>query len=269
MPSMRSYAYPTLLAPLFLIAACGGDNAASDQQAAGGTSERASQETAEWGYEGAGSAQNWGKLSADYATCETGTTQSPIDLANATRADLPDPQFSYQPTPATIENKGHTLQVSYAPGSTLTVGDARYELAQFHFHTPSEHRLEGKEYPAELHLVHTGPKGDLAVVGVFIQEGSANEALSGLWNQLPRTKGETKQLPSVQVNAERLLPEERQHFLYPGSLTTPPCSEGVMWMVMDEPIEMSAEQIAALRSIIGTSNRPVQPLGSRQLRLDT
>jgi carbonic anhydrase len=117
--------------------------------------------------------------------------------------------------------------------------------------------------------VHQGPNGKLAVVGVFIEEGSSNEALSGIWNQLPEAKGETSQAASAQINAEQLLPGERQYFLYPGSLTTPPCSEGVTWMVMDEPIEMSGEQIAALRSIIGTSNRPVQPLGSRELRVDS
>lgn len=268
MTSMRSQAHVALIAPLFLIGACGSDNATPDQQP-GATGESTALETADWGYEGPGAPQNWGKLSAENATCDTGTTQSPINLASATRTDLPDPQFNYQATPAAIENKGHTLQVNYTPGSTLTVGDARYELAQFHFHTPGEHQLNGKEYPAELHLVHQASDGKLAVVGVFIEEGSANEALSGLWNQLPKNKGQTSQVSSVQVNAANLLPTERQHFLYAGSLTTPPCTEGVTWMVMDEPIEMSAEQIGALRSIIGTSNRPVQPLGSRQLRLDT
>lgn len=269
MTSMRSQSHVALLAPLFLISACGSENAAPDQQTGEATTESGALQTAEWGYEGPGAPQNWGKLSADNAACDTGTAQSPINLASATPTDLPDPQFNYQPTPAAIENKGHTLQVNYTPGSTLTVGDARYELAQFHFHTPGEHQLDGKEYPAELHLVHQASDGKLAVVGVFIEEGSANEALSGLWGQLPKTKGQTSQASSVQVNAADLLPGQRQHFLYAGSLTTPPCTEGVTWMVMDEPIAMSAEQIAALRSIVGTSNRPVQPLGSRQLRLDT
>lgn len=269
MSLMRSHAHLTLLTPLFLISACGGDNAAPDQEITGATAEGEPQEAAEWGYEGPGAPENWGRLSAEYAGCDTGTTQSPINLADATRTDLPDPQFNYQPTPAAIENLGHTLQVNYTPGSTMSVGDARYELAQFHFHTPGEHQLNGREYPAELHLVHQGQDGKLAVVGVFIEEGSANEALSRLWNQLPKAKGQTSQASSVQVNAAELLPSERQHFLYPGSLTTPPCTEGVTWMVMDEPIEMSAEQISALRSIIGTSNRPVQPLGTRELRLDT
>lgn len=263
MPPSRSLLGLALLAPLVL-GGCGGNQAEQQNtidQASGGT------ETAEWSYEGAGAPENWGRLNADYAACATGTAQSPINLTQATRTDLPDPQFDYRATPARIENLGHTLQVNYAPGSSMTVGDARYELAQFHFHTPSEHRLDGKEFPAELHMVHRGPNGQLAVVGVTIEAGRENPALAPLLAQLPIRKGETRQA-SAQFSAEQLLPRERQHFLYPGSLTTPPCTEGVTWMVMDEPIQMSAEQIAALRSTINVSNRPVQPLGSRQLRLD-
>lgn len=266
MPSLRTLAHSALLAPFILIGGCGGNEAEQQNTIAQAGSTGA--ETAEWGYEGAGGPENWGRLNADYAACETGSNQSPINLAGATRTDLPDPEFSYQPTPASIENLGHTLQVNYAPGSFMTVGDARYELAQFHFHTPSEHRLEGKEFPAELHLVHRGANGELAVVGVMIEPGSENTTLAPLLNQLPANKGEKREA-SGQLSAEQLLPKERQHFLYPGSLTTPPCTEGVTWMVMDEPIQMSAAQIASLRSTINTSNRPVQPLGSRELRRDT
>ena len=266
MPFLRTIAHSALLAPLILIGGCGGNQAEQQETTAetGGTGA----ETAEWGYEGAGAPETWGRLNAEYAACDTGTTQSPINLAGATRTDLPDPEFNYRPTPASIENLGHTLQVNYAPGSFMTVGDARYELAQFHFHTPSEHRLEGKEFPAELHLVHRGPGGELAVVGVMIESGSENTTLAPLLTQLPANKGEKREA-SAQLTAEQLLPEERQHFLYPGSLTTPPCTEGVTWMVMDEPIQMSSEQIAALRSTINKTNRPVQPLGNRELRLDT
>ena len=265
MPYLTKLAHAALLAPLILIGGCGDEVERQDTIAEATGAEA---ETAEWGYEGAGAPEKWGGLNADYAACGTGTNQSPINLAGATRTDLPDPQFNYRPTPASIENLGHTLQVDYAPGSFMTVGDARYELAQFHFHTPSEHRLDGKEFPAELHLVHRGPGGELAVVGVMIEPGSENTTLAPLLNQLPTKKGEKRQA-SAQVSAEQLLPGERQHFLYPGSLTTPPCTEGVTWMVMDAPIQMSKEQIAALRSTINTSNRPVQPLGNRELRLDT
>ena len=151
----------------------------------------------------------------------------------------------------------------------MNVAGRDYELVQFHFHTPSEHRLQGTEFPAELHLVHRGPENELAVVGVFIEEGEASSELNAIWDRLPEQSGEALQIGDVEFSSESLLPAERQHYLYPGSLTTPPCSEGVNWMVMNDPIEMSSEQIAALREIIGTSNRPVQPLGDRDLRLDT
>jgi carbonic anhydrase len=144
----------------------------------------------------------------------------------------------------------------------------QYELAQFHFHTPSEHRLQGTELPAELHFVHKGPGNELAVVGVFIKEGAENLALSSFWSQLPGTKGQARQIQAGQLTVEQVLPQKRQHYLYPGSLTTPPCSEGVNWMVLNEPIAMSSQQLSALRSAIGTSNRPVQPLGDRELKLD-
>lgn len=252
--------------PLLLVSACGTE--ASNDPAGEVETSQAAQEAPEWAYEGPRSPERWGKLSADFAACDTGTTQSPINLAGATPSDLPDPQFNYRPTPAVIENKGHTLQVDYAPGSGMMVGDARYQLVQFHFHTPSEHRLGGKEYPAAVHLVHRGPNDELAVVGVVVQEGAENAELSGLWKQLPQAKGEKRDATPAQINAERLVPKDAKHFLYNGSLTTPPCTEGVTWMVMDKPIEMSASQLEALRSTIGKTNRPLQPLGDRELRVD-
>lgn len=221
-----------------------------------------------WGYEGAGRAENWGRLSADYRLCETGAMQSPINLAGATLANIPDPHFQYGPTPLTVENLGHTAQVNYQPGSAMTLAGTRYELLQFHFHTPSEHRLQGREFPAELHLVHRGPGGELAVVGVLIEHGSENAALKPLIDNLPRTVGAKQQVGSVQINAERLLPQQAQHYNYAGSLTTPPCTEGVKWLVMDKPIQASRQQLETLQSVIRVSNRPVQPLGARDLTLD-
>lgn len=222
---------------------------------------------AHWGYEGAGAPERWGSLDPAFAVCETGTRQSPIDLVNATRADLPDLSFDYDAAPLHIENKGHTVQVNYPAGSTIDVGGTRYELLQFHFHTPAEHRIAGRELPAELHLVHRSASGELAVVGVMIERGAHNTALAGVWQHLPRNTGEEHHMPSVRVDAGQLLPASRERYSYPGSLTTPPCSEGVRWMVLQQPIQMSDSQIQALHSIIRTSNRPVQPLGARDLRI--
>lgn len=258
-----------LAAPLFLAIGCATEEPAPEVEVAETeTTESAAEELRHWTYSGEGGPENWGTLSPEFALCETGTMQSPINLVDATRTELPDPEFNYEPTPLEIVNLGHTIQVNYEPGSAITVGGTRYELLQFHFHTPSEHRLRGEEFPAELHLVHRGPGGELAVIGVLIERGSENAALEPVWNHLPETPGEELEVPSVQVDVEALLPAGGQHYRYAGSLTTPPCTEGVEWFVLEEPIELSAEQIDALHSIITTSNRPVQPLGSRELRLD-
>lgn len=222
-----------------------------------------------WGYAGEERAENWGSLSPDYVLCERGTMQSPINLAGAKLTDLPDPIFQYQPTPLTVENLGHTAQVNYASGSGMILDGVRYELLQFHFHTPSEHRLDGREYPAELHLVHRGPNGNLAVLGVLVAEGSENPALRPLVDHLPEKTGAKQSAGGIQIDADALLPTRAQHYTYPGSLTTPPCTEGVKWLVLDQPIQASAEQLRRLTSVIGVSNRPIQPLGARELLKDT
>lgn len=265
MPLKRALTSLTASISLALVAC--GDGA--EDQARGDVSEEAVvQAETKWGYEGAGSPENWGKLSEEYATCESGDNQSPINLVGASLSQLPDPTFNYALRASEIKNLGHTLQVDVEPGSSMTLQGRQYELAQFHFHTPSEHRLQGTEYPAELHFVHKGPGNELAVVGVFIKEGPENQALSSFWDKLPRAKGGAQKIEAGRLTAESLLPQTKQHYLYPGSLTTPPCSEGVNWMVLNEPISMSSQQLSALKSVIGTSNRPVQPLGDRELKID-
>ena len=270
MSPIRAFTPLGLLAPLLLAAGCAETEPAPEvEPAETRAAATATQEPVHWTYSGESGPEQWGTLSPEFAVCESGTNQSPVNLANATRTDLPDLQFNYEATPLAIGNKGHTVQVDYQPGSSIAVNDTTYELLQFHFHTPAEHRLQGKELPAELHLVHRGPGGELAVVGVLVERGDQNAAITPVWNHLPKAPGQEQQVASVRINAEDLLPSARQHYRYAGSLTTPPCTEGVKWFVLDEPIELSAEQIDALRSAIGTSNRPVQPLGNRELRLDT
>ena len=259
MPFRLNAAPLTAIASLTLVAGCAYNGAPMDEIGA---------EAVEWGYEGAGAPEYWGGLDPAWAACEYGTNQSPINLAGAQPADLPEPQFNYATRPMNIEHLGHTVQVNFGAGGSMMVGGTQYELLQFHFHTPAEHRLQGREYPAELHLVHRGPAGQLAVVGLLIKVGREDPTLARFWNQLPRVKGEERDLSALQLNLEELLPDDPDYYLYPGSLTTPPCTEGVTWMVMEDPIEMSAEQLTALRSLIGTTNRPIQPLGGRLLRLD-
>ena len=230
--------------------------------------QTAAPEAAPWSYAGETGPEAWGDLSPDFAMCETGTMQSPINLADAATVPLPGPVFRYGAAPFEVANVGHTLQVNYAPGSTLALGDQTYELVQYHFHTPGEHLLRGQSFPMALHLVHRNAAGQLAVVGVLIREGAENAALRQVWNELPRSPGQVYRAASTPVSAEALLPRNRANYRYPGSLTTPPCTEGVQWIVMAEPIEMSRAQIEAVRSIIHTTNRPVQPRGTRTLVLD-
>ena len=220
-----------------------------------------------WGYEGPGSPEHWGSLNPAFAACASGTEQSPVDLTGATVSDLSSLAFDYAPSPISIVNNGHTIQVDYAPGSGLVLDGVRYELLQFHLHHGSEHTVDGARFPLELHLVHRNTSGALAVVGVLFEAGSANETLTPLWSQLPAEAGPATSVAG-EVDAAALLPERRTTWRYPGSLTTPPCTEGVSWIVMTEPVALSAEQIEAFGAIFPNNARPVQPLNERAVRRD-
>ncbi|MBI5562285.1 MAG: carbonic anhydrase family protein [Deltaproteobacteria bacterium] len=218
-----------------------------------------------WTYEGEHGPEHWAAISHDYAACGEGKTQSPIDIGGAQEEPMPDIGFSYKPSKINILNNGHTVQVNYDAGSSIKVDGADYSLAQFHFHDPSEHTVGGKSYAMELHLVHKNAKGGLAVVGVLIGEGKENAAFARMWKDLPK-KADDKTTLDAQINAEDLLPKDRAYYRYAGSLTTPPCSEGVTWLVLKEPIEMSKAQVDAFRSVIDGNARPVQPLEGRKVR---
>ena len=226
-------------------------------------------EKAHWGYEGAEGPEAWGKLKPEFAPCSEGKSQSPIDIADASAQDLANIAFSYQPASLDIVNNGHTIQVNYAEGSSIEVDGATYALKQFHFHGPSEHTMKGKHSPLEIHLVHQNASGGLAVVGVMIDSGSGNQALAPVWANLPSESGQERKLEDVKINATDILPDEHLYYRYDGSLTTPPCSEGVKWFVLTKAIEASDEQVAAFNAIIKGNNRPVQPLNRREVRLDS
>jgi carbonic anhydrase len=222
---------------------------------------------AHWGYDQTLSPDHWGELSGS-GVCSQGADQSPVALAEAgsshQRQDAP--VFHYYTSRVRMVNTGHTVQFNYDAGSTVTVGRNTYKLAQFHFHTPSEHTKDGKSYPLEMHLVHTDANGTPAlVVGVLIEEGFVNAALYSSFQKLPRHEGEQSAPVGGLINAAALLPRDRSFFQYKGSLTTPPCTEGLQWYVMKQPIEMSDPQIAAFERLphINPSNRPVQPLNNR------
>lgn len=224
---------------------------------------------AHWEYEGEAGTEAWGKLCPKYATCSNGKNQSPIDITGAATKSLSDIAFNYQPTTLNILNNGHTILVVYDEGSFIGIdGTRRYELRQFHFHAPSEHTLNGKPSAMEMHLVHQSTDGELAVVGVLIENGSHNQAFLPVLYNLPADPSEDHSLNKVMVNANDLLPGERLYYHYDGSLTTPPCTEGVKWFVLTTPIELSESQIDSFKAIFNNNSRPVQPLNNREVLKD-
>lgn len=215
-----------------------------------------------WEYQGKTGPENWAKLTPEFSQC-AGSNQSPVDLSGLVEAKLAPLEFHYQASGQTVVNNGHTLQVGYAPGSTLQLDGIRFELKQFHFHAPSENLIEGRSYPLEVHLVHVSDKGEIAVVAVMFEAGKVNLALAEALSEFPAKVREIQTL-KVPLSAEQLLPDTRDYYRFSGSLTTPPCSEGVRWLVMKKSVEISQSQIDAFKALMhNPNNRPVQPLNGR------
>lgn len=221
-----------------------------------------------WSYAGEQGPEHWGDLSPSFEACKSGRMQSPIDItaeATGLALGMSSHDYAYRETPLRILHNGHTVQLNYAPGSIMTIQGKAYELLQFHFHAPSEHTVEGRAYPMEAHFVHQDSHGGLAVVSVLIEEGAANAALAEAWAHLPAGESAEKEVAEVSVDAGAILPPGGRYHHYKGSLTTPPCSEGVRWFVLSEPISMSAAQIQRFEEAVGANARPVQPLNARLL----
>ncbi|MBW4647461.1 MAG: carbonic anhydrase [Kastovskya adunca ATA6-11-RM4] len=219
----------------------------------------------EWGYIGAEGPENWSSLSSTYSACRAGLQQSPINLQGAIEAELPDVEISYNSVPLKIINNGQTIQVNTVPGNRLIINGEEYELLQFHFHHPSEHTVEGEAYPMEAHFVHQNRKGELAVLGVLLKEGAENQALMPVWAAIPQQKSPEKSISGTQIDLAQMLPVERDSFRYFGSLTTPPCSEIVRWIVLEQPVEVSTAQIEKFSKLFPLNARPIQPLNRRYL----
>lgn len=216
-----------------------------------------------WTYDGHEGPEHWGELSPEFASCSKGRNQSPVNLTGAIKGQLPMLEFDYRAGGREVINNGHTIQVNYAPGSTMRVNGDTYELKQFHFHTPSENTIEGKSFPMEVHFVHANRDGQLAVVAVMFEPGDTNAELEKAWSVMPQEAG-GKQALNNPVDARMLLPRERAYYWFSGSLTTPPCSEGVHWFVMKASDVASKAQVQAFtQAIHQKNNRPVQPLNAR------
>jgi carbonic anhydrase len=218
-----------------------------------------------WAYSGPDDPKHWGKLDPAYAECGVGHLQSPVNITHAKTAELPALKIDYEPGPLDIVDNGHSVQVNVAPGSTLTVGDRTYTLKQFHFHHPSEERINGKRYELVAHLVHADADGHLAVVAVLFEKGAANSLITTLWNNIPAEKGKINDVPSISIHVADLLPAERGYFTYSGSLTTPPCSEGVTWYVLKNHSTVSPDQVAAFSKLYRSNARPTQPTDNREI----
>jgi carbonic anhydrase len=218
-----------------------------------------------WAYTGPENPSTWGKLDQSYAACSLGHTQSPINIIPSKKTDLPGLKLDYKAIPLNIIDNGHTIQINYAPGSTVSVGDKTYTLKQFHFHHPSEEHIDGKIYPLVGHLVHSDDQGHLAVIAILFEEGSANSLIERLWKNIPTDKGKARDVPSVSVNLQEFLPRDLGYFTFTGSLTTPPCSEGVTWYVLQNHPTLSKEQIAMFAKIYPMNARPIQPTNGREI----
>ncbi|EKY4302359.1 TPA: carbonic anhydrase [Salmonella enterica] len=223
----------------------------------------AAEHSLHWGYEGQEDPGHWGKLSPDFALCETGKNQSPVNIQGALKTHRSKPVLVFQQGKQQIINDGHTIQINVSKGNTLRLDDDTFALQQFHFHTPSENEIDGKQFPLEGHFVYKDKDGSLVVLALMFKEGKANPQLAKAWKQMPAKVDQAAILTqSVDLNA--LLPENVGVYRFSGSLTTPPCSEGVTWMVLEKSVPASAEQIRQFRSVLHhANNRPVQPLNGR------
>lgn len=231
-------------------------------------SAKAHDETAHWSYAGESGPQAWGNLKPDFNTCATGKRQSPINIedSNTLQGPAEPVQFAYTPSNGTVVNNGHTIQVDVQGENTITVRNSTYRLLQLHFHTPSEEQINSKSFPMVAHLVHKNAEGQLAVVAVLLDEGAASPFIDKVWTYMPLDANDSVRMPSDLLNASELLPTDQRYYQFMGSLTTPPCSEGVLWMVLKQPVTISKEQYRLFTQLYPNNARPVQPVNARPVR---
>lgn len=218
-----------------------------------------------WSYEGEHGPANWSKINVDWTACGAGKRQSPIDIRNGFKVELETIAIDYKPSSFSVVDNGHTIETSVAAGNFISVGNRTYELQQFHFHRPSEERIDGKSFEMVIHLVHRDPEGKLAVLAVLLERGAVLPPFQTVLNNLPLEKHDVVEPPIVLDPAE-LLPKERSYYTYMGSLTTPPCTEGVQWIVMKQPVQASPAQMALFARMYPLNARPLQAAGGRVIK---
>jgi carbonic anhydrase len=218
-----------------------------------------------WSYEGETGPANWSKINVDWAKCGTGNRQSPIDLRDGIKVNLEQISFDYHPSSFSEVNNGHTIQVTVGGGNFITVGNTVYELQEFHFHRPSEEKINGKGTEMVIHLVHRSAEGKIAIIAVLLERGQPHRLMQTIWDNLPLEKFETVS-PAIVIDPSDALPERRDYFTYMGSLTEPPCTEGVLWMVFKQPMQASPAQMALFSRLYPLNARPVQPTAGRMIK---
>ncbi|HYD97413.1 MAG TPA: carbonic anhydrase family protein [Noviherbaspirillum sp.] len=218
-----------------------------------------------WSYEGEAGPLRWGKINPAWAKCDSGNRQAPIDIRDGIRVDLEPVAFDYQASAFNVLNNGHTVQVDVAPGNRITLTGRSYELQQFHFHRPSEEKVNGRAFDMVAHLVHKDDEGRLAVVAVLIEGGTQHAGIQAVWNNLPLEKHEPV-VPVTTFDPALMLPARRDYYTFMGSMTTPPCTEGVLWIVMKEPIQASPQQLDIFARLYPMNARPVQALAGRLIK---
>jgi carbonic anhydrase len=221
-----------------------------------------------WSYEGEGAPANWSKLKPDYATCASGQRQSPIAIEDSDTLKGPAEaiQFRYTPSKGTVTNNGHTVEVKVYGDNSLTVRGTTYQLVQFHFHHPSEERVNGQAYPMVAHFVHRNDLGQLAVLAVLLEAGEPNALIQKVWTHMPLDVNDSVRLPPDLIQVNEVLPKDQRYYQYMGSLTTPPCTEGVLWLVLKQPVSISREQLRLFGQLYANNARPVQPVHGRPVR---
>lgn len=241
--------------------------AASDSSEHGVSVQKgeASEPAADWSYMGDNGPETWGGLSSDFRTCGRGRRQSPIDLSGTMRSKSVPIALAYRPSPVEIANTGHTIQLRFKDGGGVVLDSVRYDLQQVHFHTPSEHAVSGKRSAMEAHFVHKNPKGEFLVIAVMLELGAADPIMGPIWAALPPTPGDPRPIENSLLNPRDMMPQIESFYTYSGSLTTPPCREGVTWMVFDQPMTIAPEQSDAYTKLIGLSARPLQDRNHRDI----
>ena len=219
----------------------------------------------DWAYGGAAGPEHWGDLKPEFAACSSGSRQSPIDIRSGIRVDQEPIVFDYRASVFRVIDNGHTIEVRVGGGNSIEVQGRRFDLLQFHFHRPSEERIDGRQFDMVVHLVHRDPEGRLAVLAVLLDRGSAHPLVQSVWNHLPLEKN-VEVAASPLLDLSHLLPPDRRYFAYMGSLTTPPCTEGVLWLVMQQPVPIAVEQVNVFSRLYPMNARPVQPAAGRLIK---